>query len=894
MAKKTSMFIVALLLISCLAVVAPTATADPAPMAGTKRVVIGELFTGAWCGYCPYATAAMSQMESNYERTEVVFLAWHYGDILAFDDGLTRDDWYGVTGYPTAFFDGVVKEVGGSTGTYNNYVNIYNQRTAKASDLRMTVEGKISPTTGTGDVWVNISCVQTPTLANLRLHTVVFENDYGPYNGGNGEDYHNFVAREMIEGADGTSLTLSQGDTKQFHYNIDGSGYAQDYDKLGVIAFVQSHTTKEVLQAAYINKPVLPNVPPILSQGRASPLEGNEDDDYTFEVWYRDPDDTKNRGPGTKRVYIRNGTEAPVEHELTIVGSSDPYTVGKWLRWTGKLLPGSYTYMFNVSDSEDWAVGDVGWNATKVTVRPRNKIPQLMGDNYVPIDGDTTTVFRFDIMYRDLDNEGPSMKTIVIDEVEHTMTTDDTSGVFNDWVTYYYETTLGVGDSHRFFYLFSDGIDMVRFPPASQSPNWLAGPEVLPPNYAPTLTGERFTPATGTRDTEFTFTVTYTDGENDRATTSNIYIDGVARFMMPLGTNFEYGVTYSLSTKLDMGSHMFYFVFSDGDHEVRYPAAGTLDGPTITNLAPEADITAPMTGTRYTPTDYVPFSALGSKDPEGDELTYKWESDLDGLIGDEDTFDVRLSEGQHTITLTVTDEYGAASTTTIELDVRPYLPRPFVKDLLTNVNRPVEQDVVRITVTVSNDGEARGEAIDVRILIDGEEVYTDTVSLDIGADRTVSYSWTSTEGDHTVRAVCAATQMEITVVVLANTPPTAEPNVPTTDPSGAPVKYIPGDIIQFNANSVDANKDALAYEWDFGDGTPVVTAVNPTHSYLEAGTYTVTLKVTDARGGVTTETMTITIEKPPAKESPGLGAACALAAMAALGAIAVARRRRPA
>jgi glucose/arabinose dehydrogenase/PKD repeat protein len=50
-------------------------------------------------------------------------------------------------------------------------------------------------------------------------------------------------------------------------------------------------------------------------------------------------------------------------------------------------------------------------------------------------------------------------------------------------------------------------------------------------------------------------------------------------------------------------------------------------------------------------------------------------------------------------------------------------------------------------------------------------------------------------------------------------------------------------------------EDAPTYQWDFGDGE-ASTDVNPTHTYAEAGTYEVTLTVTDA-AGVTTDTVTV-------------------------------------
>jgi hypothetical protein len=888
------MLIVLMMVLSGLVALVPAASAGEgqgiSPMAGTKRVVLAELFTGAWCGYCPFAVTGLKRVEQDYEQNEVVILSYHGSDILSTTDGDSRITYYNIGGYPTVWFDGSIEDVGGDNGCYNRYVAAYNQRVAKASSLRMTVEGDISDATGLGEVWVNMTAVQTPTQTNLRLHTVVFEMDYGPYNGGNGETYHEWVVRQMLEGSAGTSISITNGQTKSYHYDIDSTSYAQDYDQIGVIAFVQSSSSKEVLQAAYLNVPVVPNVPPTIMGGTVDKLTATEDDEVTFQAFYRDTDDTKNKGPSIKKLVLQNGTATPVEKDLTTVASSDPWTVGKWLAWTGKLTPGEWGFRFNVSDGEGFATGaDTVWNATKVLIKPRNKVPQLMSPNYSPADGDTATKFRFDIMYLDLDNQEPASASIFIDEAEHAMKTDSLTGPFNDWVVYYYETTMSVGDTHKFYYTFSDGVDSVRFPAATASPNWLRGPEVLPPNNAPTLTTELFTPVTGTRQTDFTVSVIYTDGENDRPVVSTVVVDGAQQLMMGSGTSFTSGVRYTYSTKLGMGPHSYYFVFNDGKHELRYPAAGVFEGPIITNIAPKAVIASPEGGTRFTPTDYVPFSAVGSSDPEKDALTYKWASDVDGDLGTQDAFDAKLGTGHHTITLTVTDAYAGIATATVEVDVRPYLPRAFVDEIRVSVAAPTATDIVRITAVVGNDGEALAGGLDVRILVDGTQVGSDTVSVDVGGSREVSCTWATTAGDHVIRAEAAASSKEVTLTVLPNTLPALNPIIYT--PTGEALKYRPGDSISFKAQASDSNSDKLTYEWDFGDGTMASAERDPVHIYTADGTYSVKLTVTDSRGGSSTQNIQVVVEKAPAKKSPGFGGA--LAALAVASAIvAVASRRR--
>ena len=48
-----------------------------------------------------------------------------------------------------------------------------------------------------------------------------------------------------------------------------------------------------------------------------------------------------------------------------------------------------------------------------------------------------------------------------------------------------------------------------------------------------------------------------------------------------------------------------------------------------------------------------------------------------------------------------------------------------------------------------------------------------------------------------------------------------------------------------SSGSVDPNGDAIRYSWNFGDATALSTASSPSHTYLIAGTYTITLTVLD-------------------------------------------------
>ncbi len=61
----------------------------------------------------------------------------------------------------------------------------------------------------------------------------------------------------------------------------------------------------------------------------------------------------------------------------------------------------------------------------------------------------------------------------------------------------------------------------------------------------------------------------------------------------------------------------------------------------------------------------------------------------------------------------------------------------------------------------------------------------------------------------------------------------------------------------------NSSAGATDFLWDFGDGTPGSTAINPTHSYTQAAVYTVTLTATGPSGSHTlTRTNYITVTEP--------------------------------
>jgi PKD repeat protein len=93
---------------------------------------------------------------------------------------------------------------------------------------------------------------------------------------------------------------------------------------------------------------------------------------------------------------------------------------------------------------------------------------------------------------------------------------------------------------------------------------------------------------------------------------------------------------------------------------------------------------------------------------------------------------------------------------------------------------------------------------------------------------------------------------------------TAPAQTTNTDPTVTASRSPSGNVrvgvpISFSAVGVDADGDTLTYAWDFGDGA-TSTEQNPSHFYLTSGGKTVTVTVSDGRGGTGSATMDVNIQ----------------------------------
>ncbi len=272
-------------------------------------------------------------------------------------------------------------------------------------------------------------------------------------------------------------------------------------------------------------------------------------------------------------------------------------------------------------------------------------------------------------------------------------------------------------------------------------------------------------------------------------------------------------------------------------------AAGTTADVTNppTNQPPVADPGGPYSGSVGVP---VAFDGTASADPDGTITAYDWDFG-DGNLGSGATpTHTYAVDGNYTVTLTVTDDASATGTATTTASIGVVGNQPPVAD----PNGPYSGT---IGVPVAFDGTASSDP-DGTITAynwdfgDGSTGTGATPTHTYAADGnyTVTLTVTDDAGD-TGTATSSAT------IGVGNLPPVADPNGPYSGTVGAPVTFD-------GTGSTDPDGTIGSYSWDFGDGN-TGTGATPSHAYTSAGTYNVTLTVTDDAGATDSAMTTATI-----------------------------------
>ncbi|HTY58984.1 MAG TPA: hypothetical protein VMF59_09205, partial [Bacteroidota bacterium] len=187
--------------------------------AGTGKVVLAELFTGAECGPCVSSDIAFDALGEYYPRTDLSILEYHVHipgpDPLTTNDSWSRYQMYRGGGTPTAVIDGRETILGGGPKTIaKNRFNLYRYAIGKyiADRPGMTLKIGIARKGDSIAVEAHMGGYRGHTgEGNLVLHVALVQRAV-EYTGANGISRHAMVVRKLFGGTDGTPVAAGPAD----------------------------------------------------------------------------------------------------------------------------------------------------------------------------------------------------------------------------------------------------------------------------------------------------------------------------------------------------------------------------------------------------------------------------------------------------------------------------------------------------------------------------------------------------------------------------------------------------------------------------------------------------------------------------------------------------------
>jgi PKD repeat protein len=265
-------------------------------------------------------------------------------------------------------------------------------------------------------------------------------------------------------------------------------------------------------------------------------------------------------------------------------------------------------------------------------------------------------------------------------------------------------------------------------------------------------------------------------------------------------------------------------------------------GVTVThpaNVAPVANATVSCQQ------NVCSFNGQGTTDDDTSTLTYSWNFGTGQGTGSgtvpKHTYTVA---GTFSVVLTVKDYWGLTSTFTLPVTIG--IPAGNVAPA------PVfATNCIALSCATSSAGTA-----------------------DPNTGDTIAYSWNFGDGSAAVSGTnpthVYATPGTYTVTLTTTdgwgAAASVAHTVTMTEPAGNAAPTVAftttctGLVCQTNSfGTSDPDGDQIKYSWNFGDGTAASTAASPAHTYAVAGTYTITLTVTDGWNNVGTATQQVTV-----------------------------------
>jgi len=245
----------------------------------------------------------------------------------------------------------------------------------------------------------------------------------------------------------------------------------------------------------------------------------------------------------------------------------------------------------------------------------------------------------------------------------------------------------------------------------------------------------------------------------------------------------------------------------------------------------------------------VTLDGSDSSDNSDTIVSYVWTFDDDGsveLMGETVNYEF-TAPGEFTVTLTVTDAAGLEDTDIVVITV--------VDDEPPVADAGPDPTGVEAGDTVTLDGSDSSDNVGI---VEYVWTFTDGTAQELTGE-TVDYTFED-EGEFTITltvtdaAGFSDTDIVVVLVSIANDPPVAD--------AGEDQKVKVDATVTLDASGSTDDNAIVTYTWTFDyDGDPVIlTGVEQEFVFEIAGTYNITLTVTDAQGLSDTDTVEIVVE----------------------------------
>ena len=297
------------------------------------------------------------------------------------------------------------------------------------------------------------------------------------------------------------------------------------------------------------------------------------------------------------------------------------------------------------------------------------------------------------------------------------------------------------------------------------------------------------------------------------------------------------------------GAATYVFKVCEAGSTVCSNEATVVFGGGTPNVAPVANFMSSCTGLSCSFTD-------GSTDSDGTVVAWSWSFGDGASSTDRNPSHAYPGDGTYPVTLTVTDDKGAANQKSASVTVAATTPPP-----------PPPPSAITLTATGTSTATtqimslkwkgARGTTVDV---------YRNGLFLRNTANDGSDSNGRAYSGGATYRfKVCEAGSTTCSNLATVQFGAGSQP------PNVAPKADFASSCTDLSCSFTDASADwdgnLGQWQWTFGDGSSSA-APSPTHAYSVGGTYSVTLVVTDNSNATGSASKSVTVTAPPGQNQP--------------------------